>query len=934
MIFDTTTPIEYLRLKTRTYNVLKRNGINTVNDVLQLTNENIECMMNIGTDTLQALKSKLQLYIEDPSCINSSDAAIYDDDVDIDRRVIYYIDSKTNSESYIVRFRTDCDQVVDDILIDLTPLSIRVRNCLRRAGLDSLLDVVNAPYSFIKAYKNMGEKSCEDLIQYLKKVCVIEYAKSAIVTIRCNEDDAGKHTLDEFISLLSNDINAVVSNAVSYDMIRNKLLSVESVFIEHASNYAHVSQLLTDIGLLSIIYSDPAFMTAVCNIALHVICTYASGVDEIMIERNLPKSYLAVHDYAEVMDILTDEGRVEIFNNRYIYMYESVSDYLSSISNTRWAAMITDRFSGMTLEEAARRHGVTRERVRQIVHKVMSRKPTVREDRYAYWFTRYNICKIDFIHIFDETVFVYNYLSEVYEKGRTSIGYMHSDALISDDIASKLQDVTGVETIKVFGELITSSMNSILRSLLKHKHSDEACHLDTIRQEYNIFCKEHGLRGSRYQACSSHVFDARLTRPELRYVLLSQGRLVRYYNMDAYDVKSLISSFDFDKYNNSVISARKLMMDNPDAMDSYDIHNEYELHNLLRKNLEYLPKNVQLCRMPLIEVGHTDRHAQVANLIQLYAPITQTDLAAMFYDLYGIDPVSFVSNWLNDFWSCYADGAYYTDPDKLTTYEIMSMRVLFKNSFYFIDDMISLYCSCHPEFDSARFNAFTLRQLGYNVYSNYVISTKYPSAGDYFRHIFDTKDVVDVSAIDPRMNNIQSLVLCASEYCKSYKFFEYEPKMYMSALNIINSVTGITIEDIESFCSEAMDMNCEYFNIRSLQRRGMDISAFNKLGASDWFFNALIRDHTDAYAYRQGVSSNMIFCRSKKFDMAEFITYLIDHLQNITMADFIVYVQDEYGLKLIPRYVQQCILKAGMYYDAATAMIFRSVADFTATHNL
>ena len=42
-------------------------------------------------------------------------------------------------------------------------------------------------------------------------------------------------------------------------------------------------------------------------------------------------------------------------------------------------------------------------------------------------------------------------------------------------------------------------------------------------------------------------------------------------------------------------------------------------------------------------------------------------------------------------------------------------------------------------------NPFTIKELGFRVYSNYAVSNKYTSAVEYFRTILTAQDLIDAS---------------------------------------------------------------------------------------------------------------------------------------------------------------------------------------------
>ena len=89
--------------------------------------------------------------------------------------------------------------------------------------------------------------------------------------------------------------------------------------------------------------------------------------------------------------------------------------------------MVLMRLNGNTLSDIGEKYKVSRERVRQVVAKVISRIENIKEDRYSYYFKTYDFDKNDFINLFDASEIEYNYLSIKYPKGKETPNYEEID---------------------------------------------------------------------------------------------------------------------------------------------------------------------------------------------------------------------------------------------------------------------------------------------------------------------------------------------------------------------------------------------------------------------------------------------------------------------------------------------------------------------------
>ena len=76
---------------------------------------------------------------------------------------------------------------------------------------------------------------------------------------------------------------------------------------------------------------------------------------------------------------------------------------------------------------------------------------------------------------------------------------------------------------------------------------------------------------------------------------------------------------------------------------------------------------------------------------------------------------------------------------ELSEDEIIELKHELPGEFYFIEELKKIFINKYGELEIKKFNARTIKQLGYKVYANYVIDKKYSNSNDYHsrQNIFD-----------------------------------------------------------------------------------------------------------------------------------------------------------------------------------------------------
>lgn len=135
-------PIEELRLPIRVYNVIKRNSVNSVGDLLKFTPKELSKIRNLGINSKDEIVSSLKALLK----------VVWSDSL------WQYLPQEYSEE-----------EPTDNIPIEELQLSVRAYNCLKRAQVNSVADLLDFSLEDLLEIKNFGQKSAEEVIEALQE---------------------------------------------------------------------------------------------------------------------------------------------------------------------------------------------------------------------------------------------------------------------------------------------------------------------------------------------------------------------------------------------------------------------------------------------------------------------------------------------------------------------------------------------------------------------------------------------------------------------------------------------------------------------------------------------------------------------------------------------------------------------------------------------
>ena len=921
---DLQFPIEELGLSVRSYNVLKRNKIDNVGQLLNLTREDLLGFKNLGSKSLDEIwgiiekireeyktksRKKEQEKIDRENEVGSSAYTRFE--LDFLKRnkvtILNHVDDETIVRGVqAVWFYDKNRTLVDDLIIEDLGLSNRAYGALSRNEILTAKKIIEMKYDELCELKSMGQNTISDIITRLKEVTHVIYSDEVI---------------DSSIDCVANVIIEDIYNSRSNLRKDNLEMMVRGlVFANRGLLTSDTTNVLENKELMNEIYSSKVILKKFEKYIGSLLRDYTT-LSLFKLKQKMPLGLQNSDVFMQIINDMTSRGKIDYTESGLQYHFTTLSDCLKLMTDENAKTALLYRLQGLTLEEAAQHMGITRERVRQLANKAIGKMPRIREDDFKYWFETYDITKEEFMNIFCLNEESYYYLRGTYKKGKKLLEEIFEDQQITGPIAQRAAKEMEKYCVIIAGEYVPIKRDLIVKKLMAANFSDKDCHVTEFYELFFKFLEENGLsENEKLTYPSERAFGARLD--DQRYSLSKYGKRYRYYDMVEYDLDDLFASLHLEIYNDMEISTSKLVVSNPELMEEYHIFDEYELHNLMKKNEDKLAKyNVKLGRMPLLSIGNANREEQVIDLLLRLAPIELNDYANAYQEKYGVNSATVMANFVQVINEYYENGMFSLDYPAMTQTEYQILNGKLVEDFYFIEDIEKTYIESVPSAKVEKINSYNLKVMGFMVYTDYVVRNTYQNAYAYFKNWFIEKTFIDLNVVDKRITYNQEFSFVLEELRVNFDILEYEKNKYISYDRFSKGAPDITKEDLKKFAIDAAEFTQEqFFTIKSIRKAGF-VSKIDDIGFDDYFYSALLRSNK-AIRYNK-VGGTFLFAHmDRQFKFIEFVEYLMKRFRNISVQKLLDIIFDEYGIKYDRADLISRVNNTGMYYDRIMEKVY------------
>lgn len=922
--------LELIGLSNRSKNALLREGFECLGDVLGLTEAEIYTMPNLGVKSVNEILEKIEEY----RIIAK---------LDEDEFFFKWITTE-NGEACLNYYLKKCNEKID--VLEL--LSAKAYNVLKLNGRTYIYEIATLSKEALMDIPHMDMVCVDEIVKLVRhyirehKQAIIEvYINSLLTTGDINsvvEDNSffawicKEENTERVLTYIDNNNISIeelgLSNRGKNQLLKQGYSTIRDIIFMKENEFSQLPAMgqntVVDIlekrdGFLSkheerirafcsgdesVLWEDKAIDSMILN--LYAKTPFGGfSLSEFINVLNLPE-HVDIERLKNRIGSLLASGELEYVDYRCYRVYEKFENYLFECEKLedRDREFIQKKLSGLTLEAIGEEYGVTRERVRQVIHKQIKKiqddyfvntgKRYFDEDYYRYLYETYTVDKNVGSSWLGISNSVWRYLELLdLKKGKKDLEEALEDRNI--DAGLRLKIKTYVNRNKLFLDGVWVEKNrTAIEEYIVQKICLEDISYEDFCKKYNEHLEEQDVSYDENIYYTETVYRTRKNRlGESRKILWKFNEQIRYYDIDSRDYTELLDTIGIELYENIEISTLKFIEDFPEIMERYDIRDQYELHNLLRKIVpEGSYNNFRCGRMPNIIFGEFDKQDAILNLMKNNAPISADDLVDLIHKEYGYDKKTILATYLPQLFAYNNDGIYDVHQKIMPECRMGVLKETLNEDFYLIEEIRSIYISLFPNSDIEEVNSYNLKKMGFIVLSNHVVQN-HRNLEQYFRAVLTKDDITDIKAYKKRFTYVPGFYKLFMELRRNLEVVEFEPNKIISIRKLENS--GITKDSIKEFCNKVYDYidDDTYFSAKSLRESGFESELYD-LGFSDYFYANLLLSDT-RFSFTMIYGSMVFFKGNKKITIRSFLESRVNHHESIDVFDLMSEIENVYG---------------------------------------
>lgn len=892
--------ISVLNFSIRSYNALMREGIVNICDLLNCSEGDLKKIRNLGSKSIDEIMSVI------------SDLKNYSYDI--------YGTNLSGNEKTPKLFIGNDGQKYIDVEIEKLCFSVRAYNCLKSDGIEYYSQLVDKLAEELMAIPNMGKKSLMEIEEKRSSY------QPKLFLENNNEVDSEQ---EEAKYRLFNAITDLISIKPkeffeSFDTCYNAYI--------HKNQDDEIKDILLDKHFIKLLYNDNYVKTFMDHYLLELISEHPYGCDEECLFNSMPEYIKSLDNLYNSLNDLLDSKKIDlVFDDKFIAIYDEFYEGAKKYLNEREYNVLLQRIQGKTLEDVGLEMNVTRERIRQIEAKAIKKINGINaifdEDKYSDIYKRYDISKEDFVIAFNNRN-VYYYLALRYndndDKSKASkipLKEILHDKTIPASYKKSCEKAIYKNYVKIAYEYVPCTRSSIANHVLKTRALNELTFEDFSVIYFDILQDINKSDDPRLSVMD-RGYENKIAASNM--VLWKYGKKFRYYNIESYDFVEFFEMLNLNQYNNIEFSTLKFFRLYPELMKVYDIRDEYELHNLLKKIciFEDYP-NITFKRMPNIEFGTANRDNQVLELLISLAPITNVDFASEYEKEYGVSANTVLANYMTNFDLYFYNGLYKIDFPALPNIISDKLKNKLNEDFYLLSEIRDIYEMEFPQSDKTLLNPFSLKSIGFKVYSSYAVADKYSSATEYFNILLTREDVTNVEVIPSKVKEIIAYTAQLYKLKADYEIIEFSPNKYIHFRKL--NEFGITKEALQMYCEDVVNFVGEgkYFTLYSLRNEGFS-HELDDLGFEDWFYTSLLVENKENFSYQRIGGNKVMIAGNFEIRFEEFLESIVFRQEtlSIEVKDLEDIIKQQYNININTWKLIQTVKECSMYYDPISEKIF------------
>lgn len=512
----------------------------------------------------------------------------------------------------------------------------------------------------------------------------------------------------------------------------------------------------------------------------------------------------------------------------FVFVESTLEKWVESLPEKQKQIMKERIFEGWSLEQSAQVYGLSRERIRQIIHKCISKAPVFWFSHLLFWFEKYDLNiesgEILFELSLPEARFLIN--SRPNSRNRLSVYDIINDPKMNLALYQNYMKYVHRNDLCIDGTMVERRGLSILRCLAMRHASSHAVPAAEIIDLYEKVLDQHDIPAdSTLRYASLRSCEAALLRSD--WIINSHRHTVRYYDLSRVDWTEITEQMSIPDFENMLISARLIFTAHPELMKQLDLHSEYELHAVLKKTEPVWNRdgkyNVIFNKSPMILFGQADYKEQLISLIEELGPISGIELSKIYSSLYG-NQMATVQNTLLPLVSEYNDrGTYQSDLPVFNGEQCRIMKEVMAGKLRTVLWTQKQFSERFPGDDLRLINARSMKKIGYQLSPNFALPERYKNLEQWMEDYFKTNKTLNLNIFQEEGSDRIGIIRNILQKLRAeMKIIQTDLREYVLAESYYRTYPGLTEELLLDYLekSSAAARKDIIFNDYLLRRSG------------------------------------------------------------------------------------------------------------------
>lgn len=866
-VIDINIDILELDLSVRSYNALKKSGINNISDLIALDEIDLRKIKNLGTTSINEIQSKLFDYLNSRKSIsieNTNKNELY-----LTNLKYSSIEDKFNKKLFLdpdsILLEGDFISLINkdystyNVLLSDVFTTLELKK-LHLQQFERLYDLLSfGVYNMSSSVNSFGAKKQEllldCLLNYIDRNVILKSDKKLII-----------------IEAISNKIITMLKDSFFKGIERVKLIDALSSYYAIEDIVESIETLLNAKKIF--VYLDDVLFYQYESFPQFLYKLDKSNIKDMMFRRINGET---LDEIATKYDLTRERIRQKI--NKFIS---------TKLQNLYFI-----------------------------------------EDRYKYFFETYAFTNEEFKKIFNEKDKTINYLKIRYKQGENELKESLFDENIPPRHRVLIEKFFDRDKLIINGNKILKDYRQLLSYYLAN-YVPDSISIDDFLVNYNEFMKNYDEefmipKKNRIEAFLDRIDCVMKSKGYVEtdnniaygYKYLK----VRYYDYSNYDYTRLKEVINILQYENCIIGIDYFYDKYFYLMNDYDIRDKFELHCLLRRLYGDLP-NIKFTRDIHIIFDDIDQKTFILNILKEKQELKKTEFIALLDKEYGIKNTSHF--WLNEIEYLLYHGTYFYNAEScLTNTQIDLLKHNLDKNFYLLDEFKEILSNYSINVDPCKISNKEYSIINYKFTGKRIIKNGF-NFTEYIKKTMLSSNTITRTQIYSQFGFDSTVNAALDDLLFSYSLIEFDNHNYIN-VEKLNSL-GITKDDFIEFTNDVLEfIGDEIYTITKLNNRGFNL-VFDYLGFGDIFYESLIRRSREFnYIY---LYNTLFFSKDEKLTRNSIVINKIREYRIIDTQELISIIESEYGIKLKKDHIKEMIAGTSVYYNAIMDKFYDSYDTF------